>query len=421
MAASLTTLDAVMKQFYLGPLQEELNTEIMAFELFNKQKVDWVGKEAIVPVRVKRNSGVGFSASATLPTAGNVGYKSLTVKAKYLYGSMEIDGPSIAQAKANVGAFINGLQSELDGAIETVKNSANQAMFTGGGCVGFLNERASKLVNVDFEFSGNIELVPELVGNKVAATLVRLDTYEEIAVNVYRDAGDAGNVKFDAAIDTTNLDGAGVAVAGTAHALILDGKTAESQGVYGNLASKLHFTVDRDSSVADGGDELQSTIRATNLSGTGTRADLDTGRMQAMLDEVATESGSSPDCMIAHYIFRQQYVGQLSFTSTAAMDTSRTKSVDNGDAGFDMGTLAFNGIPLKVSRHCGKGMLIFLNTKSWCILEVEPPALADLDGNVLSRKSGEDAYQAYVRYYYNLACKQPNRNAILVGINFAGA
>ena len=56
MAATLTTLSAVMKQFYLGPLQDQLNNEIMAFDLFQKEKVDWVGREAIIPVRTARNN-----------------------------------------------------------------------------------------------------------------------------------------------------------------------------------------------------------------------------------------------------------------------------------------------------------------------------------------------------------------------------
>ena len=95
--------------------------------------------------------------------------------------------------------------------------------------------------------------------------------------------------------------------------------------------------------------------------------------------------------------------------------------MDNGDAGFDMGSLSFNGIPLKVSRHCGKGLVIFLHTKSWSLVQIEDPNLADLDGNVLSRVTGSDSYEAYVRYYYNLVCKMPNRNAILVGLNFPAA
>jgi len=420
MAATLTTLSAVMKQFYLGPLQDQLNNEIMAFDLFQKEKVDWVGREAIIPVRTARNTSPAFSANASLPTASQQTYASLTVSAKYLYGRMEIQGPAIAQAKASVGAFINGLQVELDGAMETVKNSADQAMFTGGGAVGFLNERENFGANAEIEFSGNIDLIPEGAGSKVAGTLVRLDTYKSIPVTMYRDAGARQHIKFDAPVDTRDIDGAGTAPAGTAHCVIIGNKTAESMGIYGNLGEKTHFGVDR----STGTDVvLQSIVRAANTGGTGDRVDLNTGRMQAILDDIATDSGTTPDCMIAHYVFRQQYVGQLSFNSQvnitgSTLNTSRTKSVDNGDAGFDMGSLSFNGIPLKVSRHCGKGLLIFLHTKSWSLVQIEDPNLADLDGNVLSRVTGSDSYEAYVRYYYNLVCKQPNRNAILVGLNF---
>lgn len=420
MAATLSTLSAVMKQFYLGPLQDQLNNEIMAFDLFQKEKVDWVGREAIIPVRTARNNSPAFSATAALPAAGQQTYASLTVSAKYLYGRMEIQGPAIAQAKASVGAFINGLQVELDGAMETVKNSADQAMFTGGGAVGFLNERENFGANTPIEFSGNIDLIPETAAAKVAGTLVRLDTYKSIAVTMYRDAGAKQHIKFDAAVDTRDIDGAGTAAAGTAHLVIIGNKTEESMGIYGNLGEKTHFGVDR----STGTDVvLQSIIRAANddAAGTGDRVDLSTGRLQALLDDIATASGSTPDCMIAHYVFRQQYVGQLSFTSAVTTATSRTKSVDNGDAGFDMGSLSFNGIPLKVSRHCGKGLVIFLHTKSWSLVQIEDPNLADLDGNVLSRVTGSDSYEAYVRYYYNLVCKMPNRNAILVGLNFPAA
>jgi hypothetical protein len=409
-----------MKQFYLGPLQDQLNNEIMAFDLFQKEKVDWVGREAIIPVRTARNNSPAFSATAALPTAGQQTYASLTVSAKYLYGRMEIQGPAIAQAKASVGAFINGLQVELDGAMETVKNSADQAMFTGGGAVGFLNERENFAADTNIEFSGNIDLIPETAAAKVAGTLVRLDTYKSIPVTMYRDAGAKQHIKFDGAVDTRDIDGAGTAAAGTAHCVIIGAKTAESMGIYGNLGEKTHFGVDR----STGTDVvLQSIVRAANTGGTGDRVDLNTGRMQAILDDIATDSGTTPDCMIAHYVFRQQYVGQLSFNSQvnitgSTLNTSRTKSVDNGDAGFDMGSLSFNGIPLKVSRHCGKGLLIFLHTKSWSLVQIEDPNLADLDGNVLSRVTGSDSYEAYVRYYYNLVCKQPNRNAILVGLNF---
>ena len=152
----------------------------------------------------------------------------------------------------------------------------------------------------------------------------------------------------------------------------------------------------------------------------GGRAAVDTKRMQAILDDIADKSGTEPNCMVAHYIFRQEYTALMSFTSDTAGKTSRNVNVDDGDPGFNTNALSFNGIPLKVARHCGKGLLIFLNLGSWVNAEVEAPGLADLDGSVLSRMSDRDAYEAFVRYYYNTVCTAPNRNGILAGISYAG-
>ena len=141
-----------------------------------------------------------------------------------------------------------------------------------------------------------------------------------------------------------------------------------------------------------------------------------------MLDEIASASGEMPDCMIGHYVFRQEYLGLLVQTVDAAGSNKANafqKDVGNGDAGFTSG-FSFNGIPLKVSRHCGKGLLVFLKTDSWVCAEVEKPGLAQLDGNVLSRVANRDAYEAYVRYYYNVVCHSPNRNGILTGLSYSG-
>lgn len=38
MAASIASLAAILKDFYLGPIQEQLNNEVLALELFEKEK-----------------------------------------------------------------------------------------------------------------------------------------------------------------------------------------------------------------------------------------------------------------------------------------------------------------------------------------------------------------------------------------------
>ena len=86
-SVKIADLEAILKEFYLGPIIEALNNQLEMVQLFTKATVDWSGKKVIIPVHVSRNSGTGFrSESNSLPTAGGQGYVDLTVTAKYLYG-----------------------------------------------------------------------------------------------------------------------------------------------------------------------------------------------------------------------------------------------------------------------------------------------------------------------------------------------
>lgn len=419
----LSSLDAILKDHYAGPVRDQLNNEMMIFDLFNRRKMTWTGRKVIMPVRTARNASGAYRADGgTLPDDGQNTYKDLQIEAKYLYGRMALTGPAIAQAKASEGAFLNALESELDGAIETVKNAADSAMFVGNGCVGFIHEHIN---SADHQFSGNIEQIPANPAT-VPCKVMRLDTYQVIHTGtVTQHATNAGEVTFDIAVNTSALGNKVACAVICQNDIAGNARDLMTCGIYSNLAggekyanADQHFGVDR--STAGGDPILQSTIRA--VADDGARTSLVTPKsLQFMLDEIMSASGEMPDCMIAHYIFRQEYMGLLVQTVGAGLvgASALRKNVDNGDAGFT-GGFSFNGLPLKVSRHCGKGLLIFLRTDSWTITEVQSPELANLDGNVLSRVGDKDAYEAYVRYYYNLVCSHPNRNGILVGISYAG-
>jgi hypothetical protein len=425
--AALNDIDGLLKDYYAGPVRDQLNNELMIFDLFNRRKMSWTGRKVIMPVRTARNGSGAFRAEGiALPGAGNNTYLDLNIECKYLYGRMSLTGPAIAQAKASQGAFLNALESELDGAMETVKNVADAQAFVGGGCVGFIHDQAAGAVT-DHPFSGNLEAMPVNAAAPVNCKIVRLSDYAVVQTTTVRQSANAGQCLFGAAV---NLSAAGHAI-GTrgAAAVVVDADpagldtTLTVAGIYTNLAGgpyanpEQHFTVDRN---AAAGATLRSIVRSITTDGQ--VSSLITPRtLQFMLDEISTESGEMPNCMIAHYIFRQEYLGLLTQSVTAGggmvAATAYQKDVDNGDAGF-RGGFTFNGIPLKVSRHCGKGLLVFLKTDSWTVTEVEDPGFADLDGNVLSRSANTDAYEAFVRYYYNLVCSNPNRNGILVALSY---
>ena len=96
MAVQISTLEAILKESYLGPIVETLNQQIEMLQLFKKSTLDWSGKKVVIPVHVGRNTGVAYAnesgnttggaTAATLPTAGNQTHVDLIVNSKYLYG-----------------------------------------------------------------------------------------------------------------------------------------------------------------------------------------------------------------------------------------------------------------------------------------------------------------------------------------------
>jgi hypothetical protein len=467
MSVRIQDLDAILKEFYLGPIIESLNNQLEMVQMFTKSTLDWQGRQVVIPVHVARNTGTGYRAElGQLPTAGAQGYVNLNVTAKFLYGRFSLTGPAISTAKTTANSFATYVQSEMDGLVTDTKLKANQAMFTGGGCVGFLHETSAAVGPgttgwVQYSFTGNKEIVTELINMQtsagvIAAThipvlsvdLVRLDTYQLVNANpgaadaVVCDAdGTAAQLRIRTLgagaayqLATTGNYATMVKVTGWGDMLIAGLNTftaydtlgagtnglvkqrvdSENDGIYGNLGNVSHFGVDR-SQAANA--SLRSTVQAISVGAHahGNQA-LNFGRMQSILDELMVLGGDDPDCIYVHPGIRQKYADLLVFNAPGSIKKGAIGDVGTGDPGFS--GYAFNGIPLKMSRHCGKGLMVFLKTKTWTIAELQSFGMADLDGNVLSRLSNQDAYEGFVRWYYNLVCKEPNRNAILCGIAF---
>ena len=100
MSVSISDLDAILKEFYLGPIIESLNNQLEMVQMFTKSTLDWQGRQVVIPVHVSRNDGIGYRAeSSDLPDAGKQGYVNMNVTAKFLYGRFSLTGPAISTAK----------------------------------------------------------------------------------------------------------------------------------------------------------------------------------------------------------------------------------------------------------------------------------------------------------------------------------
>ena len=456
MTATLADFASILKEFYLGPVQEQLNNEVLVLQIMEKATVDWNGRLCHIPLHVGRApNATGFIAeSGALPAASQQDYRNYVVNARFLYGRFEVTGPAIASAgKGGKNSFIGWADAEMDKLVSDVKNSADEACFSGGRVLGFLNEQqaVAGVGNTNWEFTGDLAKTDALRavsgGGTMDVAIARLDVGNAAAYDwVVAPADPVSLNAVDVGASTVNLldntnGGAGWTTltvdAGFACAVIcvdatpaVDaivgalGAPTQPEGIYSNLVGQIpnaagtlvapgnvnQFGVPRNAGGANPAIELQSNILTQNIAAPQARAALSLPRIQQCFDQVMTRCDEEPDCIVMHPTMRTQYTSLLQ----AGLQTYTVKA-EHGDAGFT--GLSYGNVPIKTARHAPRGGMIFLRTKDWKMLQLQPGGFADLDGSVLSRAANTDEWEGFYRWYYNTVCMRPNAQAILVGIN----
>ena len=115
MGATLTTISNVLKEFYLGPLRDQLNSKVLALNLLQVSNENLEGLEAVLPLHTNRSSGVGARPElGVLPVAGNQVYAQAKYNLKYHYGRVQVSGQSIAKSASDAGSFLRAMKAELD-------------------------------------------------------------------------------------------------------------------------------------------------------------------------------------------------------------------------------------------------------------------------------------------------------------------
>jgi hypothetical protein len=505
MPATLTTFESILKEFYLGPVIEEINNEVLVLELFEKATVDWNGRVAIVPVHVSRNTGVSFVAeSGALPVAGDQGYSRLQIHARFQYGRFQITGPAISAAQSGgKGSFIGYVDAEMKKLVNDVRDNGNAMTVNGCEVRGFLNQHLNSaalgggtggaqnpaLLGTNYvantlEYTGDFTPflgVTATVATWIPIRLIRMDTFQDIAAfdstaNLLVTEPNWMVSGFDTAASTITISfGADIANArwqtsdvtpGFAIAVGLRFAQADSglgavgvnmtaaaqlnepSGMYSNLASpgtaragetnpNAYFSLTRDvgfGAAATSVGQMRGIVLTQATALTHPRTPLTLNRMQQCMDAVHSDGvnvpivvlstlptttgggitpnggGGDHDLIMMNPATRQQYTTLLQGTLFTGTDKAR-----GGDGGFLQ--LSYSGVTIKTGRAIHRGALLFVRKDTWAITELEAPGFADLDGSVLSRLAGVDAYEGFYRWYWNLVCKQPNTNVLLVGVN----
>lgn len=423
MAATLSTADSILKDFYVGPIQEQLNQEVFLLQTYEEEVVEWQGRKAVVPAHVARNGGTGFrDENSALPTATNQGYVDMEVLAKFMYGRFGFTGPALEFTETDKGAFEPVMTGEMKRVAEDCRNVLDKAAFTGGRMIGLVWQQQN---GATWQYSGRPDLATDanwgvrVNDANTTVRLVNLTDYSFVGAATRVNSISETVLVLNAPVDSTaTADGTLFGVLYNDAANPTD-RSREMGGVLTNLCDPTHYTVDR---TAAANAELRSNFLVADFTAAApVYTDLTLDAIQILMDKILLKSNSAVDYMAINPVHRQSYTTLLQGTIGGVPNAVRMDVKDGkraGDAGFLK--LGYADVPFRTAQHCPKGQ-VHLQTKSaWSLLQRRKGDFAQGDGKVLNKVTDRDAYEGFWKQYLNLLAKRPNANGILAGVSFYG-
>ena len=417
MPASLSTVDAILKDDYKDFL-DNLNEANFILSQVETRKDTVQGRIARHAVHLGRSSGVGARAeNGTLPTAGNQAYATVPVPVRYVYGRIQLSGPTIRQAVSDRGAFIDALDAEMEGIKRDAMKDVNRQLWgTSNGVIAQCGTTSNSTTVVLAASTGSTALrqlffdggmvvdigtvaAPTTVASARTVTSVD-ETNKTIAISgaavttssshfVFRSgAGGASNNSGQPGDGQVELTGLQTIVDDTAVLHTINPSTQPKWKSYVN---------------ANGG---------TNRSITET---LITGSIMKTL----TNSGKKPSLLVSAEGVNLA-VSNLLLSLKRNMEQTNLKG---GYAGIQFYSPSVSGkgdespTVLYADFDCPNNRLYGINPEVLVFHQVgDGFQFMDLDGAVMNRKPDLDAYEATLYMYGELACKQRNAHFVIKDI-----
>ena len=398
MALNLTNFDDVLTIDYMGPVREQLNQSSILLSRLEQREEDFVGKQAYLPLHTGRNWGIGSRADGgTLPAAQQQGYDNATFNASYQYGRIKITGPTIAASRNQRGAFVKAVDSEMKGLVKDLKQSINRQIFRDGS--GTMTQCAATTPSsATVEVSSTKYLKPGQVVDIIDESTTTNTNIVGGDSNTVVSVTDADTVVLTTAVNTT-----------TDEAIVLE--DTYNLDLWGLEA--IVNTANPEPGNFGGIDRDSNTFWQGNIVGPATATTLTLLLMQQAVDESDIQGEGDVGLIITDHSIKRTYGSLL---------VADKRYPPGGEITLDGGykALEFNGTPVVADKDAGLTetpalleRMYFLDLTSLFFITMGDWDWMDQDGAVLSRVSGEDAYEAVLFRYFNMVSDRPNANTAL--------
>ena len=418
MAATTSTLSAIIKTFYVSDtINDQLNSSSILYQKLAKPaQLDVTGKSYTYAIRESRNrnAGKGIAEGGTFGTASNQGTRNITVPDCEITTSVEISGRLLRAATgAGKGAFVSALRLEVDGGMKDTVRAINRQLHSDG------TDALAFWTAADDVSGTNVD---DGQGNAFPIFLEPGATTCDLI-----DASDNSTVLGNDIVVTLGAEGASSAaitwtgsVSGSAdgdYLVLNDTLTYQMMGIRGVISAS-------DPALLSGGLHGLPVAtypywKAQSYTNSGTNRDLTLELMQKPLTAVATRSAFS-EADIAFLMGNGPVKDKYIALCVADKRHVNEMELDGGQT-----AVSFNNKPFIVDPQSRNNTIYYVNPKTMDLLTSSGGLVwADFeDGLQFKMKTGgstasyADAYQAFLVFYGNLACKVRNGNAVLGDLN----
>lgn len=397
MATDMTTFDSALQEDYLPGVRSQLNDTNQILGIIEKNTEDFEGRRAVLSIHMGRSGGIGArgAVGATLPTAGNQTYKEERISTRHLYGRIKVELPAIEASKTDKASFVRAIDSEMKGITNDLKRDTNRQAF--GTSNGVLATAAltsnSTTVNV----------------TTATATQMR-HFYAGLVVDIGTVASPTGvaSARTITAVSrsgkTITISGAAVTTA-TTDFVFIAGNGGDTTNSSQKELTSLRTIVDSTGALfnlnpATAGQEEWAAYESSN---SGTNRSVSESLFAQVMQEVEIASGESVNLWVTSYGVHRAYANLL----TAQKTQTNTLELKGGYQSLEM-SAAGAGVAFVADRDCPENTAFALNTKHLTLFTQNDWSWMDQDGAILSRVSGEPAYEATLYRYVELATDQRN-------------
>lgn len=393
--------DAVLKEFYIDGMREQLNNEVFLLSQLEVNEQDVEGRRAVLALHVGRNQGVGARAElGTLPVAGNQAYAEERVPLRYNYGRIQLSGPVIRSMRTDRGAFVRAVDSETTGVVRDLRVDVNRQMYGDG--------------------TGAIATVTSNTGAAVTLTTPTAAQVRHLQPGMAVDIGTAAN---PVASGTANI----VSVNRTTGVVTLDATVAVTAGHFifrkgsgGTGATQKEITglkaqVDATTALWNVNPATYPVWASVMYTGAGNVSE---DMFIKASQEVNAESGQMIDLWITTDVIHRGVAKLL----TSIKRFPNTLDLKGGYKGLDMSAvLSGDNGPNETVMVWDKdlpeaGVAYGLTKSTWGIYSMSDWEWMQEDGAVLNRVPNTDAYEGTLFRYMELATHQRNANCKISGI-----